>query len=116
MEDNIIIEDIEFKEELYRKNIEKEEIKISNIHGIGDEKNANKFFQKYIKNCKYINESLHKSFSYDFTAQRIFVEWALGLSIHSCLDGRITSFDTSLYSPIPAYHLNAFFTKRSSPE
>ena len=41
MEDNIIIEDIEFKEELYRKNIEKEEIKISNIHGIGDEKNAN---------------------------------------------------------------------------
>ena len=27
MEDNIIIEDIEFKEELYRKNIEKEEIK-----------------------------------------------------------------------------------------
>ena len=31
MEDNIIIEDIEFKEELYRKN----------IHGIGDEKNAN---------------------------------------------------------------------------
>ena len=28
MEDNIIIEDIEFKEELYRKNIEKEEIKI----------------------------------------------------------------------------------------
>ena len=25
MEDNIIIEDIEFKEELYRKNIEKEE-------------------------------------------------------------------------------------------
>lgn len=41
MEDNIIIEDIEFKEELYRKNTEKEEIKISNIHGIGDEKNAN---------------------------------------------------------------------------
>ena len=41
LEDNIIIEDIEFKEELYRKNIEKEEIKISNIHGIGDEKNAN---------------------------------------------------------------------------
>ena len=41
MEDNIIIEDIEFKEELYRKNIEKEEITISNIHGIGDEKNAN---------------------------------------------------------------------------
>lgn len=40
MEDNIIIEDIEFKEELYRKNIEKEEIKISN-NGIGDEKNAN---------------------------------------------------------------------------
>ena len=38
---NILIEDIEFKEELYRKNIEKEEIKISNIHGIGDEKNAN---------------------------------------------------------------------------
>ena len=26
MEDNIIIEDMEFKEELYRKNIEKEEI------------------------------------------------------------------------------------------
>ena len=26
MEDNIIIEDIEFKEELYRKNIEKEEL------------------------------------------------------------------------------------------
>ena len=41
MEDNIIIEDIEFKEELYRKNIEKEEIKKLNIHGIGDEKNAN---------------------------------------------------------------------------
>ena len=41
MEDNIIIEDIEFKEELYRKNIEKEERNISNIHGLGDEKNAN---------------------------------------------------------------------------
>lgn len=40
MEDNIIIEDIEFKEELYQKTIEKEEIKISNIHGIGDEENA----------------------------------------------------------------------------
>ena len=38
---NLTMEDIEFKEELYRKNIEKEEIKISNIHGIGDEKNAN---------------------------------------------------------------------------
>ena len=32
MEDNIIIEDIEFKEELYRKNIEKEEIVYLMLH------------------------------------------------------------------------------------
>ena len=41
MEDNIIIEDIEFKKELYQKTIEENEFSESNIHGIGDEKNAN---------------------------------------------------------------------------
>ena len=41
MEDNIIIEDIEFKEELYQKTIEENEFSESNIHGIGDDENAN---------------------------------------------------------------------------
>ena len=40
MEDNIIIEDIEFQEELYRKTIEENEFSKSNIHGIGDDENA----------------------------------------------------------------------------
>ena len=40
MEDNIIIEDIEFQEELYRKTIEENEFSESNIHGIGDDDNA----------------------------------------------------------------------------
>ena len=41
MEDNIIIEDIEFKEELYQKMIEENQFSESNIHGIGDDDNAN---------------------------------------------------------------------------
>ena len=39
MEDNIIIEDIEFKEELYRKNIEKFDFEKN--EQLKDEKNAN---------------------------------------------------------------------------
>lgn len=41
MEDNIIIEDIEFREELYQRTIEENEFAESNIHGIGDDENAN---------------------------------------------------------------------------
>ena len=41
MEDNIIIEDIEFREELYQRTIEENEFSESNIHGIGDDENAN---------------------------------------------------------------------------
>ena len=40
MEDNIIIEDIEFREELYQKTIEENQFSELNIHGIGDDENA----------------------------------------------------------------------------
>lgn len=39
-EDNIIIEDIEFKEELYQKNISENDFSNSEIDGIGDDDNA----------------------------------------------------------------------------
>ena len=41
MEDNIIIEDIEFKEELYQKNISENDFSGSETDGIGDDDNAN---------------------------------------------------------------------------
>ena len=40
MEDNIIIEDIEFREELYQKKIQENQFSESNIHGIGDDEDA----------------------------------------------------------------------------
>lgn len=40
MEDNIIIEDIEFQEELYRKTIEENDFSGSETDGIGDDDNA----------------------------------------------------------------------------
>ena len=39
--DNMIIENIEFKEELYQKNIKENEFSDNHINGIGDETNAN---------------------------------------------------------------------------
>ena len=39
-EDNIIIEDIEFKEELYQKNISENDFSNSEIDEIGDDDNA----------------------------------------------------------------------------
>lgn len=40
MEDNIVIEDIEFREELYQKTIQENQFSESNIHGIGDDEDA----------------------------------------------------------------------------
>ena len=39
-EDNIIIEDIEFKEELYQKNLSENDFSNSEIDEIGDDDNA----------------------------------------------------------------------------
>ncbi len=41
MEDNIQIENVEFKEELYQKNISENDFSGSEIDGIGDDDNAN---------------------------------------------------------------------------
>ncbi len=41
MEDNIIIENVEFDENLYKKNIAENDFSGSEIDGIGDEANAN---------------------------------------------------------------------------
>lgn len=41
MEDNIIIEEIKYTEELYEKNLEENEFAEDNDHGIGDETNGN---------------------------------------------------------------------------
>ena len=41
MEDNIIIEDIEFKEELYQKTIEENEFAEDDAHGIGEDADGN---------------------------------------------------------------------------
>lgn len=41
MEDNIIIENMEFKEELYQKAIKENEFSNQHIEGIGDDENAN---------------------------------------------------------------------------
>lgn len=41
MEDNIIIENIEFSEELYNKAISENIFGVDNNHGIGDEINGN---------------------------------------------------------------------------
>lgn len=41
MEDNIIIEEIKYTEELYEKNLEENEFTEDNNHGIGDETNGN---------------------------------------------------------------------------
>lgn len=40
-EDNVIIENVEFKEELYQKNITENDFSGSEIDGIGDDENAN---------------------------------------------------------------------------
>ena len=41
MEDNIIIENINFTEEMYKKAIQEENFEEDNIHGIGDESDGN---------------------------------------------------------------------------
>ncbi len=41
MEDNIQIENVEFEEELYQKNIAENDFSGSEINGIGDDDNAN---------------------------------------------------------------------------
>lgn len=41
MEDNIIIENIEFTEELYKKVLQESIFEEDNFHGIGDEANGN---------------------------------------------------------------------------
>lgn len=41
MEDNIIIENIDFKEELYNKNIQENDFSGSETNGIGDDNDAN---------------------------------------------------------------------------
>ena len=40
-EDNIQVENVEFKEELYQKNIAENDFSNSEIDGIGDDDNAN---------------------------------------------------------------------------
>ena len=40
-EDNVIIENVEFNEELYNKNISENDFSGSEIDGVGDEDNAN---------------------------------------------------------------------------
>ena len=41
MEDNIIIEEIQFTEELYKKNLEENEFAEDDTHGIGYDANGN---------------------------------------------------------------------------
>lgn len=41
MEDNITIENVEFNEELYNKNISENDFSGSEIDGVGDDDNAN---------------------------------------------------------------------------
>ena len=41
MEDNIIIEEIEFTEELYQKNLEENEFAEDNVHGIVEDADGN---------------------------------------------------------------------------
>ena len=41
MEDNIQIENVEFKEELYQKNISENDFSVSEIDGIGEDDNEN---------------------------------------------------------------------------
>ena len=41
MDDNIIIEEIQFTEELYQKNLEENEFEVDNSHGIGDDNDGN---------------------------------------------------------------------------
>ena len=41
MEDNIIIEEIQFTEELYQKNLEKNEFAEDDAHGIGEDADGN---------------------------------------------------------------------------
>ena len=40
-EDNVIIENVEFDEELYNKNVAENDFSNSEINGIGDDSNAN---------------------------------------------------------------------------
>jgi hypothetical protein len=40
-EDNVIIENVEFNEELYNKNIAENDFSNSEMNGIGDDDNAN---------------------------------------------------------------------------
>ena len=41
MEDNIIIENINFTEDMYKKAIQEEKFEEDKLHGIGDEKDGN---------------------------------------------------------------------------
>lgn len=41
MKDNIIIEEIQFDEELYKKNIEENNFEENEFHGIGEDENGN---------------------------------------------------------------------------
>ena len=41
MEDNIQIENVEFKEELYQKNLEENEFAEDDAHGIGEDADGN---------------------------------------------------------------------------
>ena len=41
MEDNIIIEEIQFTEELYKKNLEENEFAEDDAHGIGEDADGN---------------------------------------------------------------------------
>ena len=41
MDDNIIIEDVEFTEELFKKNVEENEFTEDDFHGIGEDINGN---------------------------------------------------------------------------
>ena len=41
MNDNIIIEEIQFDEELYKKNIQENQFEENEFHGIGEDENGN---------------------------------------------------------------------------
>lgn len=42
MEDNIIIENLEYTEELYKKSLEEVEFTEDNTHGVGDDTDGNR--------------------------------------------------------------------------
>lgn len=43
MDDNVIIENLEFTEEMYKKALEENEFQEDSNHGIGDEDNGNSY-------------------------------------------------------------------------